>query len=216
MTVTFTVTNIGTRATRQTRWDDRLYLSSDPSLDRTRPPGRVVAPHVGPLAAGASYTCTATFRIPSDADGRFYLIAFTDSNVVRRSSPAGAATIGVAQVQLDHDSVPGVQGRGQQHRRRADRRHARAGGRPAGDERDRARARAARPDTAGRPTRSPTPAARRRLPATSSGAIASTCPRTRCSTRPPTATSARSRTPASSRRTAAATPSAPSSGCRAT
>ncbi len=104
VTVALTVSNVGTRDTRQDRWDDRLYLSSDPSLDKT---DLQIASftHVGALAAGASYDLTATFRIPSDADGRFYIVAFTDSNVLG-SLPAGAATIGVAQVQVDHDNVP--------------------------------------------------------------------------------------------------------------
>ena len=42
VTVTYTVSNIGTRETREIAWDDRLYLSSDPSLDQHRPAARLV------------------------------------------------------------------------------------------------------------------------------------------------------------------------------
>ena len=59
----------------------------------------------GPLAAGGSYDRTVTFRLPGDAEGRFYLIAFTDSDVYGQL-PGGAATVGVSQVQVVPDHVP--------------------------------------------------------------------------------------------------------------
>ena len=88
----------------RTSWDDRLYLSGDPSLDKT---DLQVASftHVGTLAVGASYERHGDVPHPGDADGRFYVIAFTDSNVFG-SLPSGAATIGVAQIAIDHDNVP--------------------------------------------------------------------------------------------------------------
>ena len=104
VTVSFTVANIGTRATREYIWDDRLYLSTDPSIDRT---DLQIASfrHYGQLAVGGSYQLTTTFHIPGDAQGRFYVIAFTDANVFG-VLPTGGATVGVSQVRLDQDAVP--------------------------------------------------------------------------------------------------------------
>ena len=78
--VSFTVTNQGNRDTREFRWSDRVYLSRDPSLD----PGDLqVADFLryGPLAAGASYTQSFQVQLPDGAEGRWYVIAFTDSDV---------------------------------------------------------------------------------------------------------------------------------------
>ena len=105
VTVNFTVTNEGTRATREWAWVDRLYLSRDPSLDRT---DLQVASFLryGPLAAGASYERSATFQIPGDAEGRFYLIAFTDSNVIGAEPGSSAAIIGLSAIGIGNDAVP--------------------------------------------------------------------------------------------------------------
>ena len=107
VTVTFTVDNIGTRDTRQSQWDDRVYLSLDPSLDQNDLQVASITHWwwFGQLAMGASYTRTVTFQIPADASGRFYLIVFTDANVTGEL-PNGAQTIGVSHVGLSSDAVP--------------------------------------------------------------------------------------------------------------
>ncbi|WP_404783509.1 putative Ig domain-containing protein [Altericista sp. CCNU0014] len=79
--VSWTVTNTGTRATRENRWQDRVYLSRDASLDISD----VVLLEVerkGALDIGASYSQTATLRLPDGIEGDFYLLAFADANIV--------------------------------------------------------------------------------------------------------------------------------------
>ncbi|MEX2646227.1 MAG: CARDB domain-containing protein, partial [Gaiellaceae bacterium] len=109
VTVTFTVANVGTRATREHVWFDRLYLSRDPSLDSFDLQIASFPEHwwggQGRLGVGASYDRTVTFQIPPDAEGRFYLIAFTDSDVIGQE-PTGAANVGVLRVRLLDDAVP--------------------------------------------------------------------------------------------------------------
>jgi len=83
--VSFTVTNTGNRATRETSWIDTLYLSLDPSLDSGDYliPGALISggrPATGGLAAGASYTTTMRVTIPFDITGTFYLLAYTDAD----------------------------------------------------------------------------------------------------------------------------------------
>ncbi len=76
ITVDFSVTNQGTRATRG-NVKDALFLSHDPSLDQgdlflgqfTRPA----------VAAGETYNVTADVRLPDGIEGDFYIIAHTDT-----------------------------------------------------------------------------------------------------------------------------------------
>ena len=89
VSVTYTVTNIGNRATRQSSWTDAVFLSTDASLDNgdylltlQQPDGSLVSAssvHKGVLAAGASYTTTVTFTVPFEVSGPFYLLAATDT-----------------------------------------------------------------------------------------------------------------------------------------
>ncbi|MCI0535453.1 MAG: putative Ig domain-containing protein, partial [Verrucomicrobiales bacterium] len=77
-TVTFTVGNAGTRATRTDTWLDRAYISIDQSLDlydallgnfRRK----------GILAPGEQYTVTGEVQLPDNFSGNFNIIAFADS-----------------------------------------------------------------------------------------------------------------------------------------
>ena len=87
--VTFTVTNAGNRATRQSAWTDKVFLSLDASLDNSddlltalQPDGSYVSAEYdrkGVLAAGASYTATVTLTLPFEISGAFFLLADTDS-----------------------------------------------------------------------------------------------------------------------------------------
>ncbi|MBS0640889.1 MAG: hypothetical protein JSS43_13510, partial [Proteobacteria bacterium] len=91
--ISFTVTNVGSRATREDSWFDRLYLSIDPSLDDgdyqlglEKKPGQLVAAesqHVGILAAGASYVATIKVTLPFEINGAFNLLAMTDSAIAQ-------------------------------------------------------------------------------------------------------------------------------------
>ncbi|HEX7095510.1 MAG TPA: CARDB domain-containing protein, partial [Acidimicrobiales bacterium] len=101
---TFTVSNVGNRATRQDRWIDRVYLSSDPSLDiGDLQVGEVW--HYGILGEGASYSQTISFDVPEGASGRYYLIGYADSDVIGITSGAAAPTE-AGQVRLVSDAVP--------------------------------------------------------------------------------------------------------------
>ncbi len=78
--VAFTVENIGTRATRETTWLDRVYLSRDGSLDS----GDVMLGQIArirPLDAGDSYRQTINVQLPEGISGGFHIIVMTDSSV---------------------------------------------------------------------------------------------------------------------------------------
>ena len=87
--VSFTVTNVGTRATRTADWTDRVFLSTDASLDTgddlltlREPDGSYATAendHAGVLAPGQSYTATVSFTVPFEVSGPLYLLADTDS-----------------------------------------------------------------------------------------------------------------------------------------
>ncbi len=75
--VSWTVTNTGTRDTRNLGWSDRVYLSSDPSLDSEDKLLDLVF-HGTPLLVNQSYTTNRTLRLPDGISGDFYLLVFTD------------------------------------------------------------------------------------------------------------------------------------------
>ncbi len=89
--VTFTVTNVGTRETREASWTDRIYLSLDASLDNydlevasqsafdaiRAKYGRID----GKLKPGESYTATVHVTIPYDVKGDIHLLAYADSGI---------------------------------------------------------------------------------------------------------------------------------------
>ena len=65
-TISWTVTNQGSRATDRDRWADAVYLSDDDRLDGS---DQLVfaLPHVGVMQVGQSYTQEATFTLPPSA-----------------------------------------------------------------------------------------------------------------------------------------------------
>jgi len=81
-TVSWTVENAGNRATRENGWIDRVYLSKDPSLDFA---DTFLGTHgIGPaLPSGQTYTRSLDVRLPENIEGEFYVVVFTDSNIVR-------------------------------------------------------------------------------------------------------------------------------------
>ena len=81
LTVTLTVANVGTRATRQDRWDDRIYLATDPSLHTTDLQLADVL-HFGALDVGGTYRKAPPSRSRPVPAARWYLIAFANSDVV--------------------------------------------------------------------------------------------------------------------------------------
>lgn len=72
ISVNWTVSNTGTRDTRETSWSDRVYLSRDESLDfNDTLLGEFV--HRGSLKQGQSYIGNSEFTLPDGIDGNFYL-----------------------------------------------------------------------------------------------------------------------------------------------
>lgn len=79
--VSWTVTNTGTRATRESRWEDRIYLSRDSSLDMS---DQLLGEFErrGVLGLGASYQGHLNVTLPEGISGDFYLIVYSDANLV--------------------------------------------------------------------------------------------------------------------------------------
>ncbi len=86
--ISYTVSNIGTRATRESKWYDRIYLSADPSLDTSDQLIGTVE-HGGILAAGDSYTQSLQATLPDGVVGDFHVLVFTDSNITGSLPPGG-------------------------------------------------------------------------------------------------------------------------------
>jgi len=89
ITLSYTVTNSGSRDTRDSIWFDRAYLSTDPSLDTADQflgahfRGRQVLP------AGASYSVDLDVPLPLDVQGDFEILIFTDANLTGAPPPGG-------------------------------------------------------------------------------------------------------------------------------
>ncbi len=88
--VSFTVSNIGTRDTREGFWIDRVYLSQSPSLDDS---SYMIgqSDHGGILAAGSSYNVTLSAQVPDGIQGSWYLVVFTDSNLIGAPDTPGVS-----------------------------------------------------------------------------------------------------------------------------
>ncbi len=76
--VTWTVTNVGSRDTREGYWVDSVYLSQSPSLDDTAVSLGVV-PHTSGLPMGGSYTAGLNVTLPYGIQGNYYILVYTDS-----------------------------------------------------------------------------------------------------------------------------------------
>ena len=92
--VSWTVTNTGNRDTRPGYWYDRVYLSNSPSLDdQTYDLGEfayVSSPFLNTiLKAGGHYDETLDVRIPDGIQGNYYILVFTDSNLIGSATSPG-------------------------------------------------------------------------------------------------------------------------------
>lgn len=100
ITVTWTATNYGNRATRQSSWLDGVYLSNDATLDASDYPavdrGTDLERRFGVrqtslgadankqpryLQPGESYTNSATFTLPTSIGGDFYILVKADTEL---------------------------------------------------------------------------------------------------------------------------------------
>ena len=85
--MSYTVENIGTRATRGGSFTDRFFLSLDPSLDSK---DLFIGERAGQaLGIGESYTETVTLSLPEGVEGQFYIIGYTDSAADRDRTGLG-------------------------------------------------------------------------------------------------------------------------------
>ncbi len=115
--VSFTVANIGTRATRETTWVDRVYLSRDGSLDS----GDVMLGQIArikALDAGDAYRQTINVQLPEGISGGFHIIVMTDSSVEPFYEPSSIdpALFGV---RVRNDRVPEFRDEGDNIRAKA-------------------------------------------------------------------------------------------------
>ena len=77
MTLSWTVSNEGTGGTVQGVWTDRIYMSSDTTLDAS---DTILASigHNGALAPSENYTVTTDVSLPIGVSGDFFFIVETD------------------------------------------------------------------------------------------------------------------------------------------
>ena len=104
--VTYTVTNQGTRDTRQAGWTDSLFLSNDATLD----PGDYYlggADRSGVLAIGQTYTRTLDVRIPQGIGGDYYLLAFADTAAHVALGGQGTIRSGLPGIYFEEPYRPG-------------------------------------------------------------------------------------------------------------
>ncbi|RYD85586.1 MAG: APHP domain-containing protein, partial [Verrucomicrobiaceae bacterium] len=91
MVVKYTVTNIGNRDTRQRAWVDRVFLSRDPSLDDG---DQMIGAfdRTSILAAGDAYNAELEVSLPDGLSGTYYVIVFSDANIIGPLPPDGPGT----------------------------------------------------------------------------------------------------------------------------
>ena len=89
LSVTWTVTNLGTDGTGARNWYDAVYLSRDLVFDRSTDLYLGYRDHAGGLAAGESYDATASFNVPLGQSGPFYVFVATDRGGVVAETAEG-------------------------------------------------------------------------------------------------------------------------------
>jgi subtilase family serine protease len=87
LTVTWTAENAGIVAPLITSWVDRLVFSSDTVAGNADDVTLLERDHSGGLAAGGTYSETATLTLPADLDGPYFLFLRTD---IDNAVPEGA------------------------------------------------------------------------------------------------------------------------------
>lgn len=87
VTVRWVVKNQGAFAATG-NWTDSVYLSTQPTLDRSKATLLGSVGHPGPLGAGLTYPASAEVRLPECSSGTYYLFVLTDSgNTVAEFDP---------------------------------------------------------------------------------------------------------------------------------
>jgi RHS repeat-associated protein len=79
ISVSYTVKNVGSRATVESAWNDRVVLSTNAILGDGDDMSLGIFPHYGNLNPGSSYTVNQTVQLPDGINGDYYLIVESDS-----------------------------------------------------------------------------------------------------------------------------------------
>jgi hypothetical protein len=112
VTASFTVTNQGTRQTREWSWNDRVYLSRDAALDS----GDLLLGEFGRygyLDPDASYDRSLDFMLPEGVDGDYFVLVYTDSDVSGQVVGGGVSDLSrVPPLRVGGDSVKEYRGEG--------------------------------------------------------------------------------------------------------
>ena len=110
--ITWTVSNLGNRDTREGRWTDSVFISLDPSLDAHDIEIGELS-HNSILATGSSYTASINARLPDGIGGNFYILVYTDSTAFGTIDVSNAAsTVASLQIRDGMGNVPEFQGEG--------------------------------------------------------------------------------------------------------
>jgi subtilase family serine protease len=105
--VSWTVANQGTGATTQTKWTDRVYLSSTQTFDSATALLIGLFDHTGALNNGENYTRTENLAIPNAAQGSYFVTVLTDTGNEVEECANNTNNIGVgAQSLVINNSLP--------------------------------------------------------------------------------------------------------------
>ena len=78
LSLSYKVVNAGSTATPNSTWTDLVYLSASATLDASAQQLGTLS-HTGALSPGQSYVNSASYQLPSNLEGQYYLIVQTDA-----------------------------------------------------------------------------------------------------------------------------------------
>ncbi len=114
--VSYTVTNISTQYAAYSGWEDAVYLSDTPTLNRTASSTvllieKFISNSTTPLAPGGSYTQNLNVPLGNSTTGQHYLIFVTDlfnqQSQVTRTNDVVSSPITLSAPQVNLQVVPG-------------------------------------------------------------------------------------------------------------
>ena len=105
--ISYTVSNLGTRATRQSTWTDRVFLSRDPSLDE-KDVELASSVRARVLSIGESYERTLDVRIPDSIEGTLYLLVYADSAAERSPYKPSDIGFGLRGLEIERNQPLGI------------------------------------------------------------------------------------------------------------
>ncbi len=84
-TIQWVVRNVGEHAVwpGTAYWDDEIWLSPDPTLNRVTKLGTVAYDHQQSLLPGESYTAELQARLPAGIEGQYYIYVRTNSDYAK-------------------------------------------------------------------------------------------------------------------------------------